>query len=264
MSYKFFYHDIPTETLYLHGDSRSGIFPFNVEPFSEDFTGRLSWRIMGNTLLRCASKHAAQHGFGFIDMQVQHHAWVLSRLVVDLNLMPRTGEAYTVETWVGRIYRQFTDRFFALTSPFGRTYGFAFSTWALIDVTSRQPKDLTTLPDGGFSDALIDKGVPIDGPGRIRLKNAGEPVATHTACYTDLDVNGHVNSIRYIELLLDLFPPEAFQAMRPPRIEVAYCAEAYAGDELSIFSEALDGGKHLFEIRKADGQCVVKAAILFR
>ncbi|MDO4929745.1 MAG: thioesterase [Bacteroidales bacterium] len=253
----------PSAHLYLKGDARGGAFPFVVEPFSEDYTGRLSWRFLGNQLLRCASLHAGMCGFGYDDMQEAHHVWVLSRLVVELEEMPRTNEAYTIETWVSRIYRQFTDRLYAITGNDGRAYGFAHSTWALIDVQSRQPMELSTLPDDGFVRFLIDRDVPIKGAGRIRLKTDGEPARTLQAYYSDLDINGHVNSIRYIEMMLDLFPKSLYDATPVRRIEVAYSAESYCGDVLKIYTTDAGNGTHLVEIQKEGGVTVVKAAITF-
>ncbi len=161
---------------------------------------------------------------------------------------------------------RFTDRLFAITNPqTGKVYGYAFSTWALIDTTSRQPMDLAELPNGGFSSALIEKEIPIAGPGRIRLKNTENAVRTRQAYYTDLDINGHVNSIRYIEMMLDLFPAKQFEASPVKRLEVAYSAEAYANDFLQFYQEpSAKGDATLVEIRKEEGRIpVVKAAITF-
>lgn len=265
-----------TAHLYLQGDLRGGVFPFVVEPFSEDHTGRLAWGYLGNLLLRCASLHAGQCGFGYDDMQKTRHAWVLSRLVVDLKEMPRTGQEFTIETWVSSVYRQFTDRLFAITSPCGFVYGYAFSTWALIDVTTRQPLEFSQLPDGGFSRYVIERGVPIAGPSRIRLRGVESPVRTAQAYYSDLDINGHVNSIRYVEMMLDLFPLSVHDAAPVNRIDVAYSAESHSGDMLSFFmAPNPEGGAgksdaedtRLVEIRKGaaqPGTTVVRAALTFR
>lgn len=237
-----------------------GHFPFLVEPFSEDFTGRLSWRFLGNHLLRCASLHAGTHGFGYSQMQEAHHAWVLSRLVIELDEAPRTGDAYVIDTWVSRIYRQFTDRLFAITDGQGRIFGHASSIWALIDIDSRQPLDLSAMENGGFSEAVCERTVPIAAPGRVRVKSE-QPERCLQARYSDLDINGHVNSIRYIEMVLDLFPPTLLAEHPARRIEMSYCAETYAGEELQLFHDAEPSGRHSVEIRKIDGQVVVKAAI---
>ena len=238
-----------------------GCFPFVVEPFSEDFSGRLSWGFFGNHLLRCASLHAGTHGFGFEDVKRSHHAWVLSRLVVELDEMPRSGEAYTVETWVSKIYRQFTDRLFHIVNEEGKTFGYAFSIWALIDMDSRQPLDFSTLNNEAFVQAVCPREIPIKGPGRVRVKSQ-EPVRTATAYYSDLDINGHVNSIRYLQMIFDLFHDELYvQRKAVRRIEMSYCAESYCGETLCFFREDVAPDCYAVEIRKDNGEVLVKSAL---
>lgn len=242
-------------------ENQIGKFTFSVEPFSEDFTGRLSWGYIGNHLLRCASLHAGMHGFGYDDVVRNRQAWVLSRLVVDIEEMPRTGEVYQIETWVSKVYRQFTDRLFAITSPEGRIYGHAHSVWALIDMDSRMPVDFSTLPDGGFSKAMSEREVPIKGAGRVKVK-AEAPTHTLTAYYNDLDINGHVNSVRYIEMMLDLFSQEIYEEGKvAKRVEMSYCAESRCGNELQFFVTPVDSSCRHVEIRKANGEVVAKAAL---
>lgn len=241
-------------------------YNYVVEPFSEDYCGNIAWGTLGNMILRCASMHAGEHGFGYRQMIAVHHAWVLSRLVIEVDALPRTDEHFGIQTWVDRLYRQFTDRHFSIVRPDGTAYGHATSIWALIDTSTRQPADLTQLPDGGFTSALMpDRPSPIAPMGRIRMK---QPVLveTHRASYTDLDINGHVNSIRYIELLLNQFSPQTMKEHPVYRIEMAYCLESYCGDELEIWHE-VDGQnpmRHLFEIRKPSGEVIVKAALVQR
>ncbi len=251
-----------SEHLYLKGHPKAGAFHFVVEPFTEDYTGRLSWRNLGNQMLRCADMHAGSHGFGYEYTQRTRHAWVLSRLVVEMQEMPRTGEAYSIETWVNSIYRQFTDRLFAITAPDGRVYGYGCSTWALIDMDSRQPMNLDELPNGGFQNAIIPQSVPIEGLRRIRLKNA-ETVREVQAKYSDLDINGHVNSVRYIEMMLDLFPKSRYDETPARRIEVAYSLESYYDDVLTFVREDVSEQEALVEIRKNGAQPIVKATISF-
>lgn len=61
-----------------------------------------------------------------------------------------------------------------------------------------------------------------------------EPASSLNARYSDIDINGHVNSIRYIEHILDLFPIELYKESRIRRFEMAYVAESYYGDELTF------------------------------
>lgn len=238
-------------------------YTYAVEPFSEDCLGNLSWGNLGNLILRSATLHATEHGFGYRQMIKTHHAWVVSRLVIEMDTLPRTGENFSITTWVDRLYRQFTDRHFSINRPDGSPYGHASSIWALIDTETRLPADLTKLPDGGFNDVLIpDRPSPVKPMGRIRMKSPAA-VCSHRAAYTDLDINGHVNSIRYMELLLNCFPADKIKNNPASRIEMAYCLESHDGDILHIYkdSDETRPSRHLFEIRNNDGQSIVKAAI---
>lgn len=241
-------------------------FDYRVEPFTEDVAGRISWGNLGNIMLRCASMHAGLHGFGYEDMIKGHHVWVLSRLVIDIDERPRSGEPFSIRTWVDKLYRQFTDRHFSVLRPDGSAYGHASSIWALIDTETRLPADLTQLPEGSFADILMPGTTPPIAPmARMRMKEP-QLVATHKAAYCDLDINGHVNSIRYIELMLNRLDADAMRSRGVRRIEVAYCLEAYCHDELQIWTAADEANpaRTLFEIRKTTGEVVVKAAFTLR
>lgn len=244
--------------------ANSSIYPYRVEPFTEDYCGNLAWGNLCNLILRCATLHATEHGFGYTQMIRLHHAWVLSRLVIEMEALPATGDEFSIETWVDRLYRQFTDRHFSIYRADGTPFGHATSIWALIDTASRQPADLTRLPDGGFTSALIpERTSPIRPMGKIRMKNP-QLVCEHQAAYCDLDINGHVNSVRYIELLLNYFSAEEMKQHTVKRIEMAYCLETYCGEQLEIYhdNDVNNPSRHLFEIRrKADGETVVKGTI---
>lgn len=237
-------------------EDKAGLFKFSVMPFTDDVTGHLSWHTLGKQLLTCAGFHADLHGFGFQQMQTDHRVWVLSRLVIESEGLPATGEDYQVETFVNKVYRQFTDRMFILHSG-DKICGYGFSTWALIDYESRVPVNLDALPNGGFRKVLTERTLPIAGPGRIRVKSQ-EPVAKHTVAFTDLDVNGHTNSIRYLDMLIDLAVTSIDQKVR--RIDVAYARESMLGDTLFIYCEQ-NGNAPQYEIRLEDGTVLAKAEI---
>lgn len=119
-----------------------GYYHFVVEPFHEDFTGHISWNLLGIRLLQCASKHAAAYGFGSVMAEQEACIWVLSRLTIEMNRRPATHQDYCIETWVDSIYRQFTNRYYRIVGADGTVYGTASSIWALIGRESRRPISL--------------------------------------------------------------------------------------------------------------------------
>ncbi|MBQ5729303.1 MAG: acyl-[Bacteroidaceae bacterium] len=235
---------------------------FVVEPFSEDYAGRLSWGILGNQLLRCASLHAGSHGFGYEDMVRDRRVWVLSRLSIHMDEMPTTGCEYEIQTWVSKVYRQFTDRQFAIVGRDGKVYGYASSTWALINLDSRSAVDLTGMKDNALFNFVIDEVAPIPSPARVRI-TSDAPIFTHRAAYTDLDINGHVNSIRYIQMALDCLSEFIYkQNLRVQRVEVGYAAEGMCGDELQFFANELTATGGGIEVRNESGTTLAKINVV--
>lgn len=80
--------------------------------------------------------------------------------------------------------------------------------------------------------------------------------------YSDIDINGHVNSIKYIEHILDLFPIEVFKEKRVKRFEMAYVAESYYGDTLSFYREEVGEGEYDIEVRKNGTEVVVRSKVI--
>ena len=186
-------------------ENKVGTYSFVAEPFHVDFTGRLFMGVLGNHLLNCAGFHATERGFGMAELNESNYTWVLSRLAIELEDMPAQYEEFSVDTWVENVYRLFTDRNFAIYGKDGKVYGYARSVWAMINMDTRKPADLLSLHGGDIVDYIeTEKACPIEKPGRIKVSSC-MPVRSMDVYYSDIDINGHVNSIKYIEHVLDLF-----------------------------------------------------------
>ena len=234
-------------------DKLIGRYRYEVEPFQEDVSGALSWGIMGNTLLRCANLQAATTGFGYDDMIRRGHVWVLARLAVEIDHMPRTAEAYTVETWFAGYFRQFSNRAYTITDSQGREIGRAVTVWSLIDTESRRPADLATFAGATFDRSIVHRHPGIEPGGRIKV-NAVEAASTLTARFTDLDINGHVNSIRYLEHSIDLLPLAYHSKHRLHRVDMAFSAETYHGEQMHLYHDQAPDQSHTVDIRKATAE----------
>lgn len=243
-------------------ENRIGTYQFVAEPFHVDFNGRLTMGVLGNHLLNCAGFHANDRGFGIATLNEDNYTWVLSRLAIELDEMPYQYENFSVQTWVENVYRLFTDRNFAIIDKDGKKIGYARSVWAMINLNTRKPADLLTLHGGSIVDYVCDEPCPIEKPSRIKV-TSDQPIATLTAKYSDIDINGHVNSIRYIEHILDLFPIELYKTKRIRRFEMAYVAESYFGDKLSFFCDEVNANEFHVEVKKNGNEVVCRSKVIF-
>lgn len=242
--------------------NKVGTYEFVAESFHVDFTGHLTMGVLGNHLLNCAAFHATERGFGMMTLNNSHYTWVLSRLAIELTHMPRQYEKYTIQTWIEKVYRLFTDRNFALFDANGNPIGYARSVWAMISMETRKLANLCSLYGGKLADYVCDKACPIDKPAHINVTD-GTFVGEYRTRYSDIDINGHVNSIKYIEHILDLFPLDLFKEKQVKRFEMAYMAESYYSDSLAFYREQTGTDEYNIEVKKNNTEIVCRSKLRF-
>lgn len=246
----------------MSNKEKVGSYKFIAEPFHVDFKGKLTFGVLGNHFLNCAGFHAADRGFGISELNEENYTWVLSRLAIEMIDMPNQNEAFTVQTWVENVYRLFTDRNFAVLNQDGEPIGYARSVWAMINMNTRKPVDLLSIHGGNIAGYVDDKECPIEKHSRIKVTSQ-EMADMSVARYCDIDINGHVNSIRYIEHILNLFPLEFYEVMRVRRFEIAYIAEARYGDELKFYKEEVSPVEYHVEVRRNGEEVICRGKVLF-
>ena len=231
--------------------TKIGKYRFLAEPFHCDFDSRLFMGHLGHHMLNAADFHSTDRGFGMNYLMPRHKTWVLSRLAIEMCEMPAAYDQFDVETWVESAMRYFTARNFAITSPDGRTYGYGRSVWAMIDTQTRQPADILAIHDGKINDYIeVDYPGPSDRPSRVKVSAAAQRVEAVRTHYNDVDINGHINSVKYIEHALDLFPISQYRDYFLKRFEMAYVAEAHGGDVLVFYLEQTADGEYSIKITK--------------
>jgi acyl-ACP thioesterase len=210
---------------------KTGVFYFTADSELLDFRGRITIPAVGEKLLHAAASHAAARGFGYNDMQQRDVAWVLSRLAIEMKSYPGLSEEITLYTWIEGAAGMFTNRCFELVSQTGETFCYARSIWAAIHIETRRP---TPLDAEALNAYRVQRPCPIEKPGKIppvEHLTDGELLRVR---YSDLDINGHLNSIRYMQHLLDRFDLDMFIQKEISRFEITYMAEGKYGMELSL------------------------------
>ncbi len=244
-----------------------GRYDFMAEPFHCDFSNHLFMGHLGNALLNAADFHSNDRNYGMNYLNTIHRTWVLSRLVIEMEKMPLAYDRFAIETWVEGAMRYFTSRNFAVKSlDDSKIYGYGRSVWAMIDTDSRQPADIFDVQGGLINEYIeTEKECPIDKPGRVKMGKDATLVRTIDTHYNDVDVNGHINSVKYIEHILDIFDLDWYRQHRLQRLEVAYVAEAHQGDRLCFWTEQNRDGEYYIKITKENDikQEIVRSLIKF-
>jgi acyl-ACP thioesterase len=245
--------------------NKVGCYEFMAEPFHCDFAGRLFVGHLGNHLLNAADFHSTSRGFGMRYLMSINRSWVLSRLAIEMEELPEQYTKFNVETWVESAMRFFTSRNFRVVdAESGKVYGYGRSIWAMIDTESRQPTDILAIDNGAINQWIEqEKECPIAKGGRVKMGDEAPLVRTIDTYYNDVDINGHVNSVKYIEHVLDLWPLEWYRQHSVRRFEMAYVAEAHAGNRLSFYQEQSGEQEFCVRICRDDGTEVARSKVLF-
>lgn len=155
--------------------------------------------------------------------------------------------------------RLFTSRCFELSRG-GRTFGYARSIWAAIDLESRRP---VQLDEAGLTPYLSDRPCPIEKPGKIAPVEKQAEGIPYIVRYSDLDINGHFNSIKQMEHLVDLFDLELFRCGEIRRFEIAYLAEGKYGMPLRLHQQEEAPGHYNLAVSHA-GKAICRAAAVWQ
>ena len=229
----------------------TGSYTFHIESYVCDFRGKVTLPVIGNFILQAATIHAQERGFGYEAIVKDGAAWVLSRMSIEMYEYPGYDEDMTVETWVEDVTRFFTQRCFRFVSQQGTTVGYARTIWAAIDIKTRRPKDIPVWrPDlADYVDAT--QACPVGKPEKIPAVD-GEPVIGYSVRYSDIDINRHMNSIKYVEHAINIFDLEIFKTKSIRTFEMVYLAEGTFGDKLKLYKEEKAPNEYFVDTKKGE------------
>ncbi|MBD5221274.1 MAG: hypothetical protein HDS70_02770 [Bacteroidales bacterium] len=206
----------------------------------------LSLPILVTKIIDISTAHANSLGIGNPAMEHLNAGWILSRLTIEMTRYPEVNEQYSISTWVEVWNRHFSVRNYSVKDGSGNVIGYARSVWMILRTTDRTNVGLShlTLPDG----MCEGNPVPIEPQAKhcriyppsaspdsaSRDLVANHPPFRYTFRYSDIDFYRHVNTVRYILLLLNRFSLEDFDQTFPSRFELSFLHEAVYGEEVEI------------------------------
>lgn len=234
-------------------------YSYKIDPQWVDFTMRISPSALSNLVLGVAGIDAQRKGFGTDVLNRDNFSWVLLRMAIEYDSRPEQYSEITITTWVSDYARMMSTRNFTLQDSEGREIGRVVTQWCMIDLSTRRPVDLTTPAVAAtYGHYVVDCPSPCEAPRRL---GAIEPQTSrnHRVVYSDIDFNGHVNTLRYIDMMLDCLPLEEFRGERSMRLDLNFQHECRYGEELLIGHQHLEG-EELFEI-SSEGRSAIRGRL---
>jgi acyl-ACP thioesterase len=210
---------------------------FQVRIASVDCSERMTLDSIFNFFQETATSHAENLGVGRKAMYQTGQGWLLSRMSVQADRRPQYGEIITVRTWPRGPEKLFAMRHFDIRDAGDNPVVRAVSGWLVIDMEKRRPLRpqglMDNLPRNEGVDALTSS--PAGLTQRLNLQKAAE----HTAAYTDVDFNSHVNNVSYIRWIEDALDPKLLENASQMRLDINYLNETLPGETVEIWTSPI-------------------------
>lgn len=225
-----------------------------------DASGRLRPSAILVAMQELAEVHAASFGLSRAHLIENGVVWVLYRQAAIMRAYPTWGEKVRLITWPGAIEGPIFPRHYRFEREDGTCLGEMVTSWILINVNTRRPMRPSALP--GNVPANTEREAPFALPGMLRVLDA-EPIMERTVCYSDLDVNGHMNNTRYLDWMCDAVDFERLHKSGLGSWQINYTSEAKPGEALVLLAKEEDGKTLIAGKRAADGRPVFESSLAY-
>jgi medium-chain acyl-[acyl-carrier-protein] hydrolase len=208
---------------------------FTVRAYEVDTSGKASVASLCNYLQEVAGNHATKLGVAVDELLKKNMTWVLSRLHVQIDRFPRWREKIHIETWPSGRYGKFTTRDFLIFAGKKEAFVRGTSSWMILDLRTLRP---ITMPDFMTKIAIPKRERAInDEFPKLPLPAVPQIEKLFEVRLSDLDINQHVNNVKYIEWALETIPLEVWHQKRLTSLEISFRAETKYGQRIIVQSE---------------------------
>jgi acyl-ACP thioesterase len=240
-----------------------GLYQYYFRPGQFDFKSRIAFSSLIGSILDAAGKHAEANNFGIEDLMKGGKTWILSRLLFEFLAEQPNTHNILVETWIDKIEDVFTSRRFNVYGGENKIFASASTKWAMIDIHSRRFLSLKKYLDEDF--VVNGRELLCGEPSKISIDESNwEFVRKIETLYSDIDINKHVTSTRYIQWILDVFSLEYHQSYCIRKFEINFLSEVLYGDIIRINKQECCEKEFIVElIKESDNKIACVSRILW-
>lgn len=197
-----------------------------------------------------AGNHSTNCSYGLNDIPTTHITWLLLNWKVKMFSHPKYNEELTINTWPRVIEKFYSFRDFEVFDSKNNLVAIASSKWVMINAETKRIERISNEiinaygieKKSVFTEPLNDKPQI---PDNLKLN------FTYTIQRRDIDTNGHVNNIHYIDYALESLPEDVYNSNEFDNIEIHYKKEIKYGETINCYY-SFENNKHIVTIKNED------------
>lgn len=220
----------------------------------EDFGkgGVMTERGILRILENIACYHSDSLGYGAADMDKTGIGWILLEWKVKILRFPRYGESLRVTTWSRGVATFCTTlRDYEIFGEDGKPCVIASSKWAVVDVKAGK---IAKIDEALIAQYQTETRSVFEEKDILRLREpkAYSAESTYTVRRNEIDLNGHVHNLCYLDFALDALPEAVYQTAPFSEMRITYRKEILLGENITCKYCGVDG-VHTIGIYGGDG-----------
>ncbi|KAL9389582.1 hypothetical protein Peur_018187 [Populus x canadensis] len=187
------------------------------------------------------------NGFGATHGMMKNNLiWVVSRMQVLVDQYPIWGEIVEIDTWVGASGKNGMRRDWLIRSQAtGHVFARATSTWVMMNEKTRRLSKMPEEVRAEISPWFIEKqAIHEDVPEKISKldSNAKYVNSNLKPKRSDLDMNQHVNNVKYVRWMLETIPDQFLESHQLSGIILEYRRECGSSNIVQSLCEPDEDG----------------------
>ncbi len=214
-----------------------------------DCFGRLKPASILFFVQEAAGGHCKQLQLDWHTLAQKNLFWAIIRHRVQISRVPTVGETILLQTWPMPTTRVAFPRSVVAYDADGNELFRSVSIWVLMDL---QKRSMVLPAKSGILVPGVLRGNELPAPASLtpmELQNTTQRMV----CFTDLDINGHMNNARYLDWVSDLLPASFHRHHHVRDMTLGYLSEAREGQLLQLQFQAEENGTFDLEIRRREG-----------
>jgi len=206
---------------------------------------------LANILQLTAAEHADLGGVGFDDLSQYDQSWVMNRMRIEIEELPKFSQNIEVKTWIEELKGFKSTRDFEVSREGKKLLGVS-SLWAIFNMKRRRPDTLQF--DTSYVEQYPELHATALANQRIDLTFEVTETFAQIVQFSDLDIVNHVNNTKYLEWCINYVDPNLILQNKIKAIDLNFIKELSLGDAISIQKGYFDN-KIGFKIAKAEQIC---------
>ncbi|MDZ7694202.1 MAG: thioesterase [Balneolaceae bacterium] len=217
-------------------------------------SGNAKLQTICDLLQEVAGNHALELNWDVTQLKEHNLTWFLHRLDLEIEKYPRWRENVTVQTWPSGSDRLRAYRDFLILDDNEEVLVRALSYWLMINLESRRPsrmpKEVLEISPKNTDHVLPLKDDRPQFPENIFDKKQ------FAVRYSDLDINEHVNNIKYVEWITETLPVQH----QIKAFDIEFKAECGYGSKVKITTGATEKGDIGAVVKQTENEKIMATA----